>query len=170
MLLDSVIVIDRLNHVPAALAFFGGHVDLAVSAVTVAEVLAGVEEDGHAAVSAFLGTFAFLGVDSAVAEHAGRLRRTESWKLPDPYQTACMGSQPRSRSRPPPLLRGHWANAKRGLQPTRFELGAARVAASGPCRTSQHESARYPYWRVGTVIWRPRAKLMDADVAVGRIS
>ena len=88
MLLDSVIVIDRLNRVPAALAFFGQHADLVVSAVTVAEVLAGIEEGGHTKVLTFLDTFAFLGVDSAVAERAGRLRRTERWKLPDALQAA----------------------------------------------------------------------------------
>lgn len=88
MLLDSVIVIDRLNRIPAALGFFSRHADLTVSAVTVAEVLAGIEEDGHAEISAFLDTFPFLGVDSAVAELAGRLRRTESWKLPDALQAA----------------------------------------------------------------------------------
>lgn len=88
MLLDSVIVIDRLNRVPAALAFFHRHADLTVSAVTVAEVLAGIEEGGHAKVAAFLDTFPFLGVDSAVAELAGRLRRTEPWKLPDALQAA----------------------------------------------------------------------------------
>ncbi|MDT0633202.1 PIN domain-containing protein [Rubrivirga sp. S365] len=88
MLLDSVIVIDRLNRVPEALTFFGQHADLAVSAVTVAEVLAGAEEDGHADVSAFLSTFAFLNMDLAIAERTGRLRRTERWKLPDAIQAA----------------------------------------------------------------------------------
>ena len=88
MLLDSVIVIDRLNRVPAALAFFRQHADLVVSAVTVAEVLAGAREDGHADVLAFLNTFTFLEIGSAVAERAGRLRRTERWKLPDALQAA----------------------------------------------------------------------------------
>ena len=89
LLLDSVIVIDHLNGMPAAtrfLAEFGD--DAAVSAITRAEVLAGCTELEAAQVAALLDRFRFLALDAPVADEAARLRRSTSLKLPDAIQAA----------------------------------------------------------------------------------
>ena len=88
MLLDSVIVIDYLNAVPDAVAFVDGHPECVLSAITVAEVLAGTDEAGFAATAAFLRSFPIFSIDAVIAEKAGRLRQSERWKLPDALQAA----------------------------------------------------------------------------------
>ena len=88
MLLDSVIVIDYLNAVPAAEAFIDATPQAVISVITVAEVLAGIDDAGFDDVSQFLRTFPIFLVDTDIAERASRLRRTERWRLPDALQAA----------------------------------------------------------------------------------
>ncbi len=87
MLLDSVILIDYLNEVPAARAFVG-ETRASISVVTFAEVLAGVDDPTHIATVDFLRTFPVHHIDSAIDEREAQLRRSEPWKLPDAFQAA----------------------------------------------------------------------------------
>lgn len=88
-LLDSVILIDHLNGVEAAtnLIRHQGR-DLAISAITRAEVLAGLDDEGAALTAALLDQFAFLPMDAAVADEAARIRRRTRLRLPDAVQVA----------------------------------------------------------------------------------
>jgi predicted nucleic acid-binding protein len=91
-LLDSVILIDHLNGVPAATAFLVRHgEDSVVSVISRAEVLAGVPADDAGAVRALLDRFPALVVDKAAADLAATLRRAHRWKLPDALQAALAG-------------------------------------------------------------------------------
>ena len=77
-LLDSVILIDRKT---------------AVSVITRAEILVGIEESDEKLVKAFLDQYRLLVIDRAVADLAADLRRTYHWKLPDAFQAAiCMNN------------------------------------------------------------------------------
>ncbi len=88
MLLDSVIVIDCLNGTKPALAFVKETPGLVVLVVTRAEVIAGTPPGGEAVTEAFLESFPLLGIDRAIADRTGQLRKTERWKLPDAFQAA----------------------------------------------------------------------------------
>lgn len=94
-LLDSVILIDHLNSVKAATRFVRG-LDprkTAVSVITRAEILVGIEEFDEKLVKAFLDQYRLLVIDRAVADLAANLRRTYHWKLPDAFQAAiCMNN------------------------------------------------------------------------------
>ena len=86
-LLDSVILIDHFNGVPAATEFLRQHRDeCAISAITRAEVLTGFSAEALAAPRALLDVFACLPVDAAVTDAAASLRREHRWKLPDAIQ------------------------------------------------------------------------------------
>jgi predicted nucleic acid-binding protein len=89
-LLDSVILIDHLNGVPAATALVQSldPAATAISVVTRAEILAGVEKTDAALVKAFLDQFHLLFIDKDVADLAASLRKSRGWKLPDAFQTA----------------------------------------------------------------------------------
>jgi hypothetical protein len=87
-LFDSVILIDYLNNVPQAVAVVDEAIDPVISVVTLAEVMAGVEEESYHDALTFLKTFPILPVDEAIAEEAARLRRTYRWRLPDAFQAA----------------------------------------------------------------------------------
>lgn len=88
-LLDSVILIDHLNRIEAASDLLRRHGrDLAVSAVTRAEVLAGLDEDGAVLGAALLDQFPFLPMDAAIADEAARFRRRTRLKLADAVQAA----------------------------------------------------------------------------------
>ncbi|MCA1978061.1 MAG: PIN domain-containing protein [Thiobacillus sp.] len=87
--LDSVILIDHFNGVPAATDFLARWAsECAISAITRAEVLTGFEEADWAAPMMLLAHFPVLPVDAAVADEAARLRRQYRWKLPDALQAA----------------------------------------------------------------------------------
>jgi hypothetical protein len=88
-LLDSVILIDHLNGIPAATEFLRAtRSRSAISVITRAEVLCGFTEDEEDLGMAFLDLFTTLPLDRDAADMAGRLRRTWRWKMPDAVQAA----------------------------------------------------------------------------------
>jgi predicted nucleic acid-binding protein len=92
-LLDSVILIDHLNGVAAAkeFVFALNPEETAISAITRAEILVGVDTKNEDLVKAFLEQFHLLVIDKAIADLAADLRRREKWRLPDAFQAAlCM--------------------------------------------------------------------------------
>ena len=90
LLLDSVIVIDHLNGIPAAGDYLRAHAEEAsISVITRAEVLAGFASEEEAApAAALLDRFPLLAIDGPIADTAARLRREVRWKLPDAFQAA----------------------------------------------------------------------------------
>jgi predicted nucleic acid-binding protein len=89
-LLDSVILIDHFNEVPQATRFLSSldPQKTAISAITRAEVLVGVDEDAEPLVKAFLDQYRLLNIDKPAADLAASLRREHGWKLPDAFQAA----------------------------------------------------------------------------------
>ncbi len=89
-MLDSVILIDHLNGVSAAKKFVLSlqPEENAISVITRAEILVGVESKDEALVKAFLEQFHLLIIDKAIADLAASLRKTKKWKLPDAFQAA----------------------------------------------------------------------------------
>ena len=89
VLLDSVIVIDHLNGIEAATRYLAQHRGAAaISVITRAEVLAGLDRDEGALGARFLDCFPTLGIDKSIADFAAELRRRQGWKLPDAFQAA----------------------------------------------------------------------------------
>jgi predicted nucleic acid-binding protein len=89
ILLDSVILIDHLNGIPAATAYLTKvHLNAVISAVTRAEVLAGYDPAGGPPIKQLLDAFPVLSLDAPVADLAAVLRRQNKWKLPDAFQAA----------------------------------------------------------------------------------
>ena len=89
-LLDSVILIDHLNDIPEANRFVLS-LDpeaTAISVITRAEILVGVEPADESLVKAFLDQFQLLIIDKDIADLAASLRRDRNWKLPDAFQAA----------------------------------------------------------------------------------
>lgn len=89
-LVDSVILIDHLNGIDKATEFV---LDLnpdetAISVITRAEILAGIDEKGAALVKAFLDQYHLLIIDGSIADLSATLRRKYRWKLPDAFQAA----------------------------------------------------------------------------------
>jgi len=89
-LLDSVILIDHLNGIEKATRFI---LELqpeqtAVSVITRAEILAGLEEYDKKVVVPLLDQYKLLIIDQPVADIAADLRRVHRWKLPDAFQAA----------------------------------------------------------------------------------
>lgn len=89
-LVDSVIIIDHLNGIEAGTKYI---LDLnpgktAISVITRAEILVGIEETDEDVVKAFLDQYRLLFIDKAVADLAATLRRKYHWKLPDAFQAA----------------------------------------------------------------------------------
>ena len=89
-LVDSVILIDHLNGIDKATKFV---LDLdpdetAISVITRAEILAGIDEEREALVKAFLDQYHLLIIDGSIAGLAATLRRTYRWKVPDAFQAA----------------------------------------------------------------------------------
>jgi predicted nucleic acid-binding protein len=88
-LLDSVILIDHFNGVPAATACLHRlRKRASLSVVTRAEVLAGFDSPEAALAAALLDQFPTLGIDREIADLAARLRREGRWKMPDAFQAA----------------------------------------------------------------------------------
>ena len=89
-LLDTVIIIDHLNGIPAATEWLesDGKEKSAISVITRAEVLAGIENDERERVERLLASFECLTITSTVADKAAELRREYRWKLPDAFQAA----------------------------------------------------------------------------------
>ena len=89
-LLDSVILIDHLNGINKATRFV---MDLdpqktAISVITRAEILVGVEGTVESLVKAFLDQYRLLPIDKPIADLSATLRREYGWKLPDAFQAA----------------------------------------------------------------------------------
>lgn len=88
-LLDSVILIDRLNHIPQAEAFITKHHRTThISVITRSEVLVGCNERVFHTVERMLDFFPTLTVTASVADSAALLRQRYGWKLPDALQAA----------------------------------------------------------------------------------
>ncbi len=88
-LLDSVIVIDHFNGVSAATTFLSEHGgECALSVITRAETLAGLDEQSTSVARELLDIFMTLDMTTDIADRAAQLRRTERWKLPDAIQAA----------------------------------------------------------------------------------
>jgi len=89
-LLDSVILIDHFNGVPQATEFLLAldPEKTAISVISYAEILTGLDEDGERRARLLLSSFEMLEINAAVAEKAAALRRQHGWKLPDAFQAA----------------------------------------------------------------------------------
>lgn len=89
-LLDSVILIDHFNGVPKASRFLAGlNPDAAaISVITLAEILVGLDREGEKKAKLLLDQFQVLSIDAPIAEKAASLRRQYGWKLPDAFQAA----------------------------------------------------------------------------------
>ncbi len=88
-LLDSVILIDHFNGIPAAGAFLRQtRGEAAISVITRAEVLTGFEADRRTLPARLLDAFICLPMDRDIADHAAHLRHLHRWKLPDAIQGA----------------------------------------------------------------------------------
>jgi len=89
-LLDSVILIDHLNGLPEANKFVST-LDpevTAISVITRAEILVGIEQEDEPLAKAFLDQFPLLIIDKDIADLAASLRKSRGWKLPDAFQAA----------------------------------------------------------------------------------
>jgi predicted nucleic acid-binding protein len=88
-LLDSVIVIDHLNGHSVATEFLRGTMgSAAISVITRAEVLTGIDDQHRPTVIRFLELFPTLPIDVLTADRAALLRREWRWKMPDALQAA----------------------------------------------------------------------------------
>ena len=94
-LLDSVILIDHLNGIDQATKFILSldPEKTAISVITRAEILVGIEESDEGLVKAFLDQYRLFGIDKEIADLAATLRRNHSWKLPDAFQAAISKQQ-----------------------------------------------------------------------------
>ncbi len=88
-LLDSVILIDRLNKIKPAAQFIEQYYEyIQLSVVTRSEVLAGCDDNGFVDVQEMLNMFPTNEITVEIADLAAKLRREFNWKLPDAYQAA----------------------------------------------------------------------------------
>ena len=89
-LIDSVIMIDHLNKIERAKQYILGlnPEETAISVITRAEILVGIEESGEPLVKAFLDEYHLLSLDKDIADLAASLRRKHGWRLPDAFQAA----------------------------------------------------------------------------------
>jgi hypothetical protein len=88
VLLDSVILIDHLNGIPAATQYLAEQQNAVISLVTRAEVLSGPIVPSPEVVSEWLDRFSVLPLTRETADFAAGLRRKYRWKLPDAFQAA----------------------------------------------------------------------------------
>ena len=89
LLLDSVILIDHFNGIPAASTYLAANKgEAAISVITRAEVLTGFDAQPAALATQLLDAFPTLPIDTTVADLAAILRRQHGWKLPDALQAA----------------------------------------------------------------------------------
>ena len=89
ILLDSVILIDHLNSIPAATSYLElVYRHAVVSVVTRAEVLVGYNPAANQEALDLLDSFLLLEITKEIADLTARLRREHRWKLPDAFQAA----------------------------------------------------------------------------------
>lgn len=81
--IDTNILVDFLQGLPAAATELALYRDPAISIVTWIEVMVGTTPDTERAVRTFLDSFELLTLDERVAECAVKLRKTRRIKLPD---------------------------------------------------------------------------------------
>lgn len=89
-LVDSVILIDHLNGIDQATKFvldLDPH-ETAISVITRAEILVGIDEKDEVLVKAFLNQYHLLIIDKPIADLSVALRRKYGWKLSDAFQAA----------------------------------------------------------------------------------
>ena len=89
-LIDSVIIIDHLNGIDKA-SHFILNIDpgqTAISVITRAEILTGIQEDEQTEIIHLLDQYKLLVIDKSIADLAANLRRKYGWKLPDAFQAA----------------------------------------------------------------------------------
>jgi predicted nucleic acid-binding protein len=89
-LIDSVILIDHLSGKENATRFI---LELdpqqtAISVITRAEILTGIDEDQNTKVIQLLDQYHLFIIDKPIADLAANLRREQGWKLPDAFQAA----------------------------------------------------------------------------------
>ena len=89
-LIDSVILIDHLHGVQKAGRYLSSlnPADTAISVITRAQILVGVEESDEALVKMLLDQYHLLTIDGSIADRCAVLRRRYGWKLPDSFQAA----------------------------------------------------------------------------------
>ena len=89
-LIDSVILIDHLNGIEKAALFIANldPLETAISVITRAEILTGLDEDELTEVIPLLDQYHLLIIDKPIADLAANLRREYGWKLPDAFQAA----------------------------------------------------------------------------------
>ncbi len=89
-LLDSVILIDHLNNISEASKYLGSIEpdQTAISVITRAEILAGIEKENAELVKELLDQFTLLEIHKEIADLAAELRQLHRWKLPDAFQAA----------------------------------------------------------------------------------
>lgn len=89
-LIDSVILIDHFNGIDNATHFVLhlSYEETAISVITRAEILVGLDQGGQELVKPLLDQFHLLIIDRPIADLAAELRREHGWKLPDAFQAA----------------------------------------------------------------------------------
>ena len=89
-LLDSTLIIDHFNDIPKATQWIkNAHPkEVAVSSISIAEVLTGFAQDDWQQVEIFFQQFTVLNLDYSVSLTAARLRQIYHFKLPDAFQAA----------------------------------------------------------------------------------
>lgn len=88
VLLDSVILIDHLNGIPAATLYLREVEGAHISAITRAEVLAGTHPSALSLTKRLLNRYPLLTIDTEAADLAAEFRRNQGWRLPDAFQAA----------------------------------------------------------------------------------
>ena len=89
-LIDSVIIIDHLNGIHKATKFISGlnPDQTAISVVTRAEILVGIDDEQEDLVKSLLNQYHLYTIDKPIADLSARLRKLNRWKLPDAFQAA----------------------------------------------------------------------------------
>ena len=89
-LIDSVILIDHLNGIEKATRYIAklDPLETAISVITRAEILTGLDEDQQVEVISLLDQYQLFIIDKSIADLAANLRRSYGWKLPDAFQAA----------------------------------------------------------------------------------
>ena len=89
VLVDSAIMIDHFNGIPAATAYLSEmQGKLAISVITRAEVLTGFKGKGWRLARRLLDRFPTLIIDRTISDLAATLRRQNRWKIRDALQAA----------------------------------------------------------------------------------
>lgn len=89
-LIDSVILIDHLNGIENAMRYITAldPGETAISVISRAEILVGVEGPDEPKVKSLLDQYNLLTIDGLIADEAAVLRKRYGWKLPDAFQAA----------------------------------------------------------------------------------